>query len=212
MNKKRARAGKTEQSSFDYSLLLITLCLVGFGMLMIYSASSYTSQVKYGDSAYFLKKQAVGVIVGVVAMLIVAKFDYRLFTKRLPLLRMRFVTFLYLIAVVLQLAVLFVGAELNGAKRWLFIGPISIQPSEITKIVVILITAYLIQKRPQDMSKPIGIIPRLSFLLSGLACALFQQRKNGGMSVCFLPLLHWWRFIYPLVRDSVLTVLKCGGM
>ena len=48
-------------------------------------------------------------------MLIVAKFDYRLFTKRLPLLRMRFVTFLYLVAVVLQLAVLFVGAELNGA-------------------------------------------------------------------------------------------------
>ncbi len=139
---------------------------------------------------------------------------------------------MYLVAVVLQLAVLFVGAELNGAKRWLFIGPISIQPSEITKIVVILITAYLIQKRPQDMSKPIGIIRvflPIGFLAVLVAmenlstaivifiiwfgmCFVSAKKKNGGMSVCFLPLLHWWRFIYPLVRDSVLTVLKCGGM
>ena len=108
---------KIFNSYYDYSLVFLTLFLVGFGLVMIYSTSSFNAARKFGDAAYYLKRQASFGLLGVIAMLIISMFDYRLIIKPLPIIRIRPVTLFYLICLVLQLLVLLIGEERYGSDR-----------------------------------------------------------------------------------------------
>ncbi|MCD8103599.1 MAG: FtsW/RodA/SpoVE family cell cycle protein [Lachnospiraceae bacterium] len=120
----------------DSILLLLVLLLGGFGLAVLYSASSYNGQVRFGDSAWYLKKQLFAMTLGLAVMVGVSHVDYHAL-KRIsgPV---------YLLSIALSGAVLLFGDAYNGSRRWLSIGPLSFQPAEFAKPAVILLLAGLV--------------------------------------------------------------------
>ena len=134
-----------KKRKYDITLLTALLFLVAFGLIILYSTSAYNGEVKFHDPFYYLKKQAFATGLGIAGMLIVAKMDYHIW-RHMALLG-------YLVAGVLAVAVLFVGDEYNGSKRWLSLGPFSFQPSEFAKVAVILLLAHVVSKNVKEMGK-----------------------------------------------------------
>lgn len=122
----------------DYSLLFIVLFLVGFGIVMVFSSSSYEANQKLGDSTSYLRKQLFASILGMVAMMVVANIPYHFWE--------RFSVLAYLGSVVLILLIIPFGYSSGGATRWLYIGPISLQVAEVAKLGMILFLSSLICK------------------------------------------------------------------
>ncbi len=120
----------------DYTLLLVIIALVAFGLVMLYSTSAYTSNLKYGDAYYYLRKQAIACGIGFALMLVVVVVDYRRWAKLYMVG--------YLLSFVLCVAVIFLGSEGNGSTRWFKFGAFSFQPSEFAKVAIILFYAVFL--------------------------------------------------------------------
>lgn len=121
----------------DYSLLFIVIFLLGFGLVMVYSTSSYEANLTFdGDSAWYFRKQLWATILGVAVMMVVANIPYH-FWERFAMLG-------YVVSVVLILLIIPFGYESHGAKRWLRIAGISLQPAEVAKLGMILFLASMI--------------------------------------------------------------------
>ena len=132
----RKRRKEQTEYFFDYSLLFIVLFLLGFGMMMLYSTSSYQAAQDFNDSAYWLKKQIFAVVLGLILMIITANIPYQFWRK--------FAVIGYIVSAVLILLIIPFGREVKGAKRWIYIGGISLQPAEVAKLGMILFLASLI--------------------------------------------------------------------
>ncbi len=121
---------KEARAHTDGVFLLIVMLLAVYGTLMVFSAGYYYAEFRYGDAYYFIKKQAIWLILGVAAMAAGALIDVKLYKKYTPLFSA--------VTVALLILVLVFGFVGNGAQRWISIGPITIQPSEMAKIALIL--------------------------------------------------------------------------
>lgn len=183
----------------DYVLLTVVLFLVGFGLLMIYSVSSYEAGIEHNDSAFFLKNQAQNTVVGFVALFIMIKFPYKEL-QRFDVLAM------IVSAVLIVLVKSPIGITRNGASRWINVGITSFQPAEVAKIGVIIYLASIIQRletlgrniirTPKGLAivmVPPTIIAGLVYLLtSNLSSAIIIMGIAVAMVFVAVPDYKWF--------------------
>ena len=165
------------QGRIDFSILLVVTVLCAFGLVMIFSASYYYAQHYSGanyDGFYYLKRQALYLAIGYPVMLVLSMLNYRVI-QRANVIALLF-------SVALLIAVLLWGKDLNGGKRWLYIGPISVQPSEVAKFgMMIFMCAYMAKHRNEMTSFRVGMMPML--LTIGLISGLIILQPNMSMAV-----------------------------
>ncbi len=169
-----------KKSRGDLLIPILSIIISLIGILFIYSASSYSANATYGDKLFYVKKQGVGFVIGVILMFLIGKTDYKVLKKLVyPLM---------IIAVIL-LALIFtpLGVEVYGARRWLKFLSITIQPSEIAKFALILFTAYYFDKKVERTKSFKGILPVL--LYGGVLAVLIMLEPNMSITVCVVLLL-----------------------
>lgn len=176
---------KRRASSYvDYTLVLLLILLMGFGFLMLYSTSSYSSYMTYGHSFHYLIRQGSFAILGLAAMLALARMDYRkLCGLRWPI---------YILAWGGTLLLLVFGRSANGSTRWLRLGPVSVQPSEIAKTAVIILTAGLISLHPRLVNQWKGLV---LFSLAQLALATPILKENMSTSIIVVGIVFFMLLI-----------------
>lgn len=174
LNSKASAKARTKLGKMDFTIFFLVLALCAIGLVMVFSASYYSASIKQSDGLYFMRKQGIYLLVSIPAMLLLTRVDYHLLEKlKTPGL---------VVSIVLLVAVLLVGKEENGAKRWLMIGGMSLQPSELAKFGMILYMSAFMSKRQhlmKDFSK--GLVPML--LVIGVICSLVMAQPNMSMAV-----------------------------
>lgn len=160
---------------YDYSLLLSVVFLTIFGLIMIYSASSYRAQLMLGDAAYFVKRQGMIAAGSAVVMLFISKMDYHWFAK--------FTWLGYFTSLACMIATMLFGVESHGKKRWLQIGPIQFQPTELVKISLILFLAVVISRMGLKINEFRNV--RAIIIWCGVPALLITENNlSSGIITC----------------------------
>ena len=178
-------------------LVLVTLGLTAFGLVMVYSATSAAAALGGSDPSYYLKREAIYALVGVALLMVLYRMDYRALRYLAPVLMLS--------SIGLCFTVLVIGQQVNGARRWLGVGSLSFQPSELAKLSLAIWAAAYLARRPAprtlgELFRPIG-------LTTGLVCALILVEPDLGTVIAIGIVLG----AILVVSGTPLRVLTAGG-
>ena len=172
MKQKKNKAQMKTEKYFDYSLLFIVIFLVCFGLVMIYSTSAYSSQItNNGDSFYYLKRQGALAMLGIAAMFVISRIPYHFWR--------RVINLAYGLTGLLLFLVLVSGVASHGQKRWIAIGPIQFQPSEMAKAVLILFLAHMASRSVKQLKNWRGVLKCFLYALPIIVLVTVSNLSTG---------------------------------
>ena len=199
---------------WDMSLLVTVIFLVCFGLVMIYSTSSYEAAMKFGDSTFYLKRQLLATVLGIIVMFFTASLDYHRWGK--------YAILAYIATIICIVLVLTpIGIEANGARRWIGVGSFSFQPAELAKLSIILFFAFFLSKKPNLVNKFGTSVAMLIYaaLISGLIVVITKNLSSAiiVMGIAYIMILvtskksRWFVFIAVLGFVAMVAVLFLAG-
>lgn len=160
--------------SINYTLFIIVTILTAIGILMIYSSSAIPALKRMNDLFFFLKRQMIWAVIGIVMMIIVSRIDYKNWDRLFLLI--------FGLTIFLLILVLIMGKEVNGARRWLRLGILSFQPAELAKLTIIIYMARIIAKKGEKIKDFMnGFLPVMSVI--GLVVMLIMIEPDVGTAV-----------------------------
>ncbi|OON93978.1 MAG: hypothetical protein ATN31_04595 [Candidatus Epulonipiscioides saccharophilum] len=195
-----------KENKIDLVLVVIIIIIVFFGILMVYSASNYNALIMYDDPFVFTKKQAIFAVFGICLMLFIGiNIDYRIFSN------LRVAAFIYICANALVALLPVIGHARNGAVRWINIGPITIQPSELVKIATIIMISSFIVHFKNKLNNFWVVVAGFVIVAVPTILVLFENMSSAiviglvGVCILFSVTKKKWYYLLGLVGGITLV-------
>lgn len=206
-------------SKYDFNLVILVLFTCAFGVIMVFSASSYRAEYYYNDSAFYFKRQGLFFIVGTVLMMLTSLIDYRLFCIKIKFIKIRPVVLLYLICIGLHWFVFFAGYSAGGSSRWIQLGGgFNFQPSELSKVCFVLAGAFVAERKKHmiNTGSTVKNIGGISFMYIMFAPILIPVAlQNFSSAVILVAIITCMYFCISMDKRYfiiVLIVLALGAI
>lgn len=210
MTRKKKKSEVILKNPLDFTLLITVFILLGLGIITVLSASSPTALAETGSSYKYVSKQIFSAVIGIVLMFALSKVDYKIWQRKYMLI--------YIFCIILLLSVVISGAAAGGATRWLDLGFISFQPSEVAKVgIIIFYSALLTRNRDKLKSITDGFFKPLLWLLPIIGIVLILQNHfSATLVICalavILMILSGCRLRYFIIIGAPLVVVAISAL